>query len=82
MFLANLIQKPLALRRHVPGIRPEAEIDTPPVVGDPRAQELGHQLIKVEPAGAEWIMRAGVVLVERSVGVDQMDMGDLALELL
>ncbi len=79
MLLAHLIKKPLAIRRDVPRIRPETEIDAPPFVGHAGLIQGGKQHVEVELAGAERIVRAGVVFVVLAVDVDQMDVSDFAL---
>src|SRR5262249_40241463 len=82
ILLPQLVEKPLAVGGDFPGIRPKAEGDAPPVVGAAALQELRHELIEVELALAEGGMGAGVVLVEAAVGIDEVDVGDPALELL
>src|SRR5690606_11910918 len=52
------VQELLALGRRVPGVRPEAQVDAPPVVGDAAVQNLGNQRVKVEVSIAEGGMAA------------------------
>src|SRR5262249_792029 len=78
----HLVEEALAVRGHVPGVRPEAQVHAPPVVGHGRLVQRRQQLVEVQLAGAERVVRAGAVLVQRAVRVDQVDVGDLALELL
>src|SRR5206468_4286143 len=63
-----------------PGVGPEAEIDAPPVVGDAACQQLRHELIEVEDAGAEGYMPGAAVLGESAIGVGNLQMRDLTLE--
>src|SRR5438105_3970326 len=78
---AHLVEELLAIGSHVPGIGPEAQVDAPPVVRHPALVERRQQLVEVELTGAERIVRARVVLVERAIGIDQMDVRYPALEL-
>src|SRR5207302_3674298 len=55
----------LALRRHVPGVRTEEQVDAPPVVGHSGLVQGRQQLVEVQLALTERVVRAGVVLVER-----------------
>ena len=81
VLLPQLIQKPFAVGGHFPRLGPKTQIDAPPVVRHAAVHHGRDELVEVELAGAERIVRARVVLVDAAVGVDEMNVGDLALEL-
>ena len=82
VLLAHLVQDALAVGNDVPGVGPEAQIQTPPVVRDSRLVQRRQQLVEVDDAGAERIVSAGVVIVERPIRVDEMNVRYLALQFL
>src|SRR5438874_2041205 len=55
IFLPQFIQEAFTVGRHVPGVRPKAQIDAPPIVRHAGFEQLGQQFIKVQLAGAEGI---------------------------
>src|SRR5437879_406971 len=82
VLLAELVEVLLALRGHFPRLRPEAQIDAPPVVRHAGLQERWGERVEVQLAGAERVVRRGVVLVQAAVAVDDVDVRDLPLELV
>src|SRR5262249_17932181 len=58
------------------------QVHAPPVVRHAGPVQLRQQLVEVEHAGAERVVRARLVLVKRAVRVDQVDVRYLALELV
>src|SRR5260370_5792204 len=73
VLLPQLIQVAFAVRSHVPRIGPEAQVNTPPIVGYVGLHQLRDELVEVQLAGAEGVVRAGVVFVQRAVRIDQVD---------
>src|SRR5438105_13077077 len=80
VLLPVLVQKPLTVRGHIPRVWPEAQVHTPPVVRYAAVDQLGDELVEVQLALAEGSVGAGVVLVERAVRIDEVQMCNLALE--
>src|SRR6266545_5287247 len=79
---AELVEVLLAVGGHFPRLRPEAQVHTPPVVRHASLQKRRGQLVEVQFAGAERVVRRGVVLVQAAVAVDDVDVSDLSLELV
>src|ERR1051326_2018487 len=82
VLLPVFVEELLAVGGDVPGIGPEAEIDAPPVVGHAAVDQLGDDLVEVEPALAERSVGARIVLIERAVGIDEMQMRYFAFQLV
>src|SRR5690348_6182644 len=70
----------LGVCRHFPGIWPEGKVDGPPVRGAAGDQNLRDQPVEVEHSLSEGRMSAGLVVVQAAVGIDQVDVADLALQ--
>jgi hypothetical protein len=84
---SNRQEQLLAALGDVPGIRPEAQVDGPPVVRQAFPGEARHQGAEIDHAVAERGVRAGLVvargvLVAGIVAVDQVDVVDPARELV
>src|SRR5262249_30821756 len=72
------IDRLLALLGGGPGVRPEAQVDRPPVVGGSRVLgQLLHHRGEVDVPFAHRVVGARVVVVERPVTVDDLDRVDL-----
>ena len=87
VLLVELIGEGLALRRGLPGVRPEAEVDRPPVVPDVLGGELGNELVEIHQPASERqvhgrLVVAVGVLVAGVVGVDQVHVIDAAAQLV
>src|SRR5262245_27546524 len=65
-----------------PGVGPEAEVDHPPVRGGAGLVQFGKEDVEREDALAEGGVGGGLIVVEGAVGVDQVDVADLAAEAL
>src|SRR5205823_8172095 len=80
VFQSQFVEVPFAVGRDVPGIGPKTKIDAPPVVRNAGLVQFGDQLLKVQLAGAERIVGAGIVLVKRAVRIDQVHVCYLTFE--
>src|SRR5216683_5698974 len=82
VFLAHLIEEPFGVGSHFPGFRPKTKIDAPPITRHACLHDLRNQLIPIQDALSERSVRAGFIVVQSAVRIDEMDVGDSALELL
>ena len=65
----------------IPRPGPEAHVDGPPFdVGN--GKQFGRQAVEIDEAFAEWPVRAGLIVVQRAVAVDQMNGADAALQFI
>src|SRR4030042_4613285 len=72
----------LAPLQGLPGRRPEAKVDRPVLdrTGTASLHKCRHDRVELQHAFAEWRMVAGFATVEPAVGIDQMDMDNVAAE--
>ena len=80
VLLTHLVEIFFTLRGDIPRVRPEAQIDAPPIARHARRLDRRDQFVEVQLAGAERVVSRGVVFVQTPVAVDQVDMGDIAPE--
>ena len=72
------VNRLLALFSDGPGVRPEAQIDAPPIGGETAAVQFREEGVEVEGAFADGGVGGGLVIVEGAVGIDDVDVADLA----
>jgi hypothetical protein len=77
----HLVEVLLRIRRHAPGVGPKAEVDGPPIGGD-RFHDFREKLIEIQLPRAKGVMRAGLVLIQRAVGINEVDVVDASFQLL
>ena len=70
----------LVVTCHFPGVGPEAQVDGPPVGGQAAAQNFRDQQIKIQHPLAKGSVGAGLIVVQRAVRINQVDVADFSAQ--